>query len=52
MWEEELLAELASKVGRFDRVDLDSLSGDNRIFARVCVEIDVTQPLKRCLELE
>ncbi len=52
MWDARILAELVSVVGQFVKVDHASLEGTHCVFARACVQLDLSRPLKRCLELE
>ncbi|KAJ0961561.1 hypothetical protein J5N97_001546 [Dioscorea zingiberensis] len=43
----ETLEPLATNIGQVVKVDLTTLVGDRAKFARVCVELDLTKPLKR-----
>jgi len=49
LWEEETLKQLLQNVGQFIRVDDITLSRSKGKFARVCINIDITKPLRRSL---
>ncbi|KAJ0967401.1 hypothetical protein J5N97_024318 [Dioscorea zingiberensis] len=46
-WEKEPLESVAGKIGKVIKVDETTFIQDRAKFARLCIEIDLSQPLKR-----
>jgi len=49
LWEEETLKQLLQNVGQFIKVDDITLNHSKGKFARVCINIDITKPLRGSL---
>lgn len=46
LWDENILRKLLKQIGRVIKIDVDSEEVSKGRFARVCVEVDISKPLK------
>ena len=51
-YHESALRTIASAIGRLVKVDVVTTNGDRGKFTRVCVEVDLTKPVIKCVRVE